>query len=466
MNILQACADPHLFAPWFKNRTTWEAWFAYLAALFGLPMTAEQLSTYQQCTGRTAPPIQAADESWLVCGRRAGKSFVLALVAVFLACFRDYRQYLALGERGTILVIAADRRQARSIIRYIRAMLTRIPMLKRMIERETAESFDLTNSVTIEVGTASFRAARGSTLVAALCDELAFWHTDDSANPDYEVLDAIRPGMATIPGAMLLCASSPYAKRGALHDAHKRYFGKDGQVLIWQAPTRTMNPSVSQRIIDAAMDRDPAAAASEYLAQFRNDIAAFVPREVVEACVVSGEREVPRKDGVAYSAFVDPSGGSSDSMTLAIGHEERGDAIVDVLREIPAPFDPESVVEQFVKSLRSYGVTTVTGDRYAGEWVQQSFRKRGIDYKPSELPKSALYVDLLPRLNAKTIRLLDNARLVNQLSALERRTSRGGKDSIDHPPGAHDDLANVVAGLAANIVKRGFVRSGELRLLG
>ena len=38
--------------------------------------------------------------------------------------------------------------------------------------------------------------------------------------------------------------------------------------------------------------------------------------------------------------------------------------------------------------------------------------------------------------------------MVNQLASLERRTSRGGKATIDHSPGAHDDVANVVAGVA------------------
>jgi hypothetical protein len=60
----------------------------------------------------------------------------MALLAVFLACFREYRLYLQPGERAAVLVIAADRRQARTIMRYVRGMLTRIPMLRRMIERE------------------------------------------------------------------------------------------------------------------------------------------------------------------------------------------------------------------------------------------------------------------------------------------------------------------------------------------
>jgi hypothetical protein len=93
--------------------------------------------------------------------------------------------------------------------------------------------------------------------------------------------------------------------------------------------------------------------------------------------------------------------------------------------------------------------TTQTLTHAAGEWPRQAFRKRGVQYEPSEQPKNSLYTDLLPKLNSRTIRLLDNTRSINQLAALERRTSRGGKDTIDHPPGGHDDVANVIAGVAA-----------------
>ena len=130
------------------------------------------------------------------------------------------------------MVIATDRKQARVIFRYICALLTRVPLLARMIERKTVEAFDLSNSVSIEVQTASYRSTRGYTIVAALCDEIAFWPTDNAAEPDYEIINALRPGMATIPGALLLCASSPYARRGALWDAHRRHHGKDGDPIL------------------------------------------------------------------------------------------------------------------------------------------------------------------------------------------------------------------------------------------
>ncbi|MGE0750815.1 MAG: hypothetical protein AB7K64_09535 [Variibacter sp.] len=447
-SILDATADPNLFAPWFKDRATFAAWFAFLAALFALPMTAEQLAVYQRCTGRTAPPTAPASEAWLVCGRRAGKSFVLALVAVFLATFRSWLPHLAPGERGTILIIATDRRQARVILRYVSALLTQVPMLRRIIERDTTSGFDLSNAVTIEVSAASFRSVRGYTLLAALLDEIAFFRTDDAANPDYEILAAVRPGMATIPGAMLLCASSPYARRGALWDAHRRHFGRDGDpVLVWQAATRDMNPTVPRRVIDEATERDPASAAAEYGAQFRSDIESFVTREVVDACITLGVRERPRLAGFTYRAFVDPSGGSADAFTLAIAHREDRNSLLDVIRERRPPFAPTAVVADFSALLKSYGITSVTGDRYAGEWPREAFRAHGISYEPAPKPKSDLYRDLLPALNSRSVDLLDDPKLMAQLVGLERRTARGGRDSIDHAPGAHDDIANAVAGV-------------------
>jgi len=172
----------------------------------------EQLKIYQQCTARTPAPDKPQKEAWLICGRRGGKSFTLALIAVFLACFFDYKKYLAPGERGTIMVIASDKKQARVIMGYVAGLLENVPMLSRLIDKKLQEAIHLTNRISIEVQTASFRRVRGYTVVAALCDEIAFWRSEDSTNPDFEILDALRPAMATIPNAMLLCASSPYAR--------------------------------------------------------------------------------------------------------------------------------------------------------------------------------------------------------------------------------------------------------------
>ena len=147
---------------WFKD-DSWHAWRVVLRAIFGLPITgAADRVTFQQLTGRTIPPSEPVKEAWLVCGRRAGKSIVAALCAVFLACFKNYSDILAPGERGTVMIVAADRRQARVVYRYIVAFLELVPRLAAMIERKTAEGLDLTNGISIEIHTASFKAVAGS----------------------------------------------------------------------------------------------------------------------------------------------------------------------------------------------------------------------------------------------------------------------------------------------------------------
>jgi hypothetical protein len=142
VNIIDAIRDPKVFGTHF-TADTWAAWLAFLATLFGLPMSDEQLAIYQKHTGRSVPPTTRLHEAWLIIGRRGGKSFILALIATFLACFFDWRPYLGPGEVATIMIIARDRRQARVIKRFVTGLLHDVPMLRRVVEDETQETITL-----------------------------------------------------------------------------------------------------------------------------------------------------------------------------------------------------------------------------------------------------------------------------------------------------------------------------------
>ena len=365
-------------------------------------------------------------------------------------------------------MLAADRKQARSIFRFTVGLLKAVDMLADMIEDETADTITLNNRVVIEIATASFRVTRGYSFAAILADEIAFWRSDDSANPDQEIIAALRPGLATIPSSMMLLASSPYRKRGVLHSSYVKHYGQDdARVLVWKATSLEMNPALDPRIVEEAYEDDPDAAAAEYGGEFRNDLSDFVPATVVAAATVPGRFEIAPMMGQTYVAFVDPSGGTgADSMTIAVAHREGERAILDAVREARPPFSPEQVTQDFATLLKSYRVTRVQGDRYAGEWPRERFRLHGIEYTLSEQPKSDLYRDFLPVLNSGRAELLNNKRLASQLCGLERRTARSGRDSIDHAPGAHDDIANVAAGalLLANAKNMAPAKVEPLRL--
>ena len=429
-SILEALDDPDLFRGMFDT-PSWEPWLAFLEALQALPMSAEHLALYRKHTGRSEPPTEPARYAELVVGRRGGKSRILALIATYLACVLDHRDHIVPGETPVVAIIAKDRQQAKVILNYIAGFIRSIPLFAELLEEELAETLRLANGVVVEVHTASIGAPRGRTFLAVLCDELAFWVTGEGANPDVEVLNAVRPGLSTIPYSLLLIASSPYAKRGVLYQNYAKYFGKDdAPVLVWQGSTEEMNSSlVGDPLIAEMYAEDNERALAEFGAQFRSDIVAFITREAVEDVVAHGVRELPAGDGITYAAFVDPSGGSADSMTLAIGHcESSGVAVLDCVREIRPPFSPDTVVEEFAALLKSYGVSRVTSDFYGGEWPRERFASHGIALDVSTRNKSQIYGEFLPALNGQRVRLLDLPRLIGQLVSLERRTARGGRD--------------------------------------
>ena len=232
-----------------------------------------------------------------------------------------------------------------------------------------------------------------------------------------------------------------------MYEAHREFYGNDDPgVLVWQAETRVMNPTISEQLIQRELERDPDPAPAEWLAKFRDDLESAFSVEAVRACIVPGRDELPPSGSLSYKCFVDPSGGRHDSFTLAISHCGKDVAVLDAVHEWRAPFDPSVVVKEASDITRKYRCSKITGDDYSAEWTAEAFKKHRITYEKSEKNKSELYLALIPAVNAKQVELLDHPRLLEQLRRLERRKGRTGRDSIDHPPRLSDDLVNAVAG--------------------
>ena len=371
VTLAHAIEHPDLFGRLFRGKS-WRRWKAFIAALFAEPLGAEALAAYQHHTERTEPPTAPFREAALVCGRRGGKSRILALLAVYVACFRDYTPYLAPGEVPVVALIAKDRAQARVLLRYVIGLLRAVPVLNPLIVDELAESVTLSNGVIIEIHTGSIASPRGRTYVGVLCDEIAFWPaSDDCANPDAEVIASVRPGLASIPNSLLVMASSPYWQRGVLWQTFNRHWGRNGsRVLVWRGTTEEMNSKIDPAVIAEAYEEDPASARGEYGAQFRTDFGAFVSREVVEAAVVRGRYELPPVRGIEYFGFLDGSSGAGgDRMTMAISHRTADEiAVLDCVRGFSPPFSPASVSAECAGVFKSYRVSKDSG-RPVGSWL-------------------------------------------------------------------------------------------------
>lgn len=381
------------------------------------------------------------------------------MAAAYFAGCVDYEGRFAPGQRGRLPVMATATNTAKEAFNYLLGIFTEVPMFADILDGEpTQDTIRLSNRVDILVTPASFKTVRGSTLVAAVCDEIAFWHIENAANPDKEILRALRPGLSTL-GGPLFVLSSPYAKKGELYASYRRDFGPTGdpRVLVIQAPTLSMHRTPAlEREVKRAFERDPEAAKAEFGAEFRDGISDFVSPEVVASCTDGGISLREPEVGLTYGAFIDPAGGSGqDSFTLAIAHRAAdGTGVLDLVAGIAPPFSPEGACIEFAATLKRYGVSKVTGDNYAAEWPKEMMRKHGITYERSDKPKGAIYADFLPLLNSRRVLLLDDAVMRRELCGLERRTAWGGKDSIDHPANSHDDRINAAAGVLVKVTKR------------
>jgi len=434
-----------------------ESWLAgrtLLKVSVAEPLTDAELAVFQACTGRERPPTVPPREIWEASGRRSAKSFRAALNGVWAATCRHYTT--ARGERVTVLLMGADKEQAVILRNYAGGIIDTIPELARLVVRRTKWRVELATGVDVQVATSDYRLVRGRTVCLAVCDELAFWKSETSTSPDVEVIGALRPSLATIAGAQLVAVSTVYSRAGALFRTFETYYGQDDPtILCWKAPTATMNPTIAPDLIARELAEDPERAKAEWLSEWRTDTEQLVTLEAVRACVIAGRREQAPVADVKYYGFTDPSGGSSDSMTLCIGHREGSHVVVDAIRERKPRFDPKAVVAEFAELLRSYRVRAIRGDRFGGAWVQAAFRDAGVEYLPAEAPKSELYARVVPMINTGSLDLLDLPVLCAQLAGLERRVVRGtGREVIDHGPHSHDDVANAVAGLAAMITRR------------
>ncbi|QJQ99797.1 hypothetical protein [Halomonas sp. PGE1] len=462
MNIVDFIESPQLTPGSFEG-DSWEPWKAVLSGAFGLPMNSKRLATFDRLAGGRPAPTRRVRELWVVAGRRSAKSNTSAAVAVYLATvgaeLDGLLNKLKPGERGVVNIIAVDREQAKVAFGYVAGIIEASPLLSRMVTKKGAEFIDLNNRVTIEVATNSFKAVRGRTLLASILDECAFYRDEASATPDVELYRAIVPGLATT-GGLLIGISSPYARKGLLYNKHKRHFGQDSDVLVIQGGTQQFNPTIDARVIEEALEEDPAGAKSEWLGQFRDDVSDFLTRDVVDAAARPSPLELPPMQRQRYFGFVDPAGGGKDEFTVGIGHVEDGCTVVDVVRGRRGT--PASIVEEYAALLKDYRISRATSDRYAGQWPVDEFKKHGITVEQSAKPKSQMYMDALSAFNSGQVQIPPCDKLLTQLAALERRTSRGGQDSIDHPPGGHDDRANVVAGLLANSRKSNFIDYGAL----
>lgn len=460
ISLLDALADQRLLgaSPVFRDLRPWRRWLTFLRAAYGLPLdlTEERVFLRHTSRARYAPPAGGYPEVAVVTGRQSGKTRIASAIVAYEAALappcRD-------GELYALLLAQDSRASVRTSFSYVASLFDSSPILRRMIKNRTSDTLELENGMRVAAYPCRPASIRGLRARVVVLDELAYFRSSEMLPQDTEMLRAVRPTLATT-GGRLVVLSSPYGQSGALWELHRRHFGRDDSpTLVWQADAPAMNPTLPRDYLRRMREDDPEAYRSEVLGEFRAGVSTLLDPQALDACVADW-REQPPTEGVAYRAFVDPSGGRRDAFTCAIGHRDGERCVVDVVRAWSAPFNPSGVVSECGDLLRRYRVSQVTGDRFGGDWPREAFRAHGLDYRVADKDRSALYLELVPQVNAGSVAIPNDPPLLRELRGLERRRGPSGRDRVDHLRGRHDDRANALAGLVCLLGPQRIRRAG------
>jgi hypothetical protein len=447
ITITDFVTDPRLLGDFYAG-PSWAAAKVILRAMHGLPLRGAEAFLFHELAGGRDAPQRPAKQVVIKAGRRFGKDSIAAGDMTFSAAITDHRPFLRPGERAVCLCVSVDKASATRFLRYVKGYFSACPLLKSLVSGETREGLILeSRAVEIVVTSSAYQTARGLTAAHICLNEAAFMPKEHSAAPDIELYRSLLPALATLPTSRLMVVSSPYTRDGLLYDLVSKHYAKNHDILVFSGTSRQGNPTLDPAMIEQAVADDPVGAPAEWLAAWRDGVASFIPKEVIDALI---DRDIVARaptGGVVYFGFVDAAGGvvGGDSFTCAIAHAEDDAVVLDCIFERPGPFNPGVVVAEICALLRSYGITSVTGDRYSAAWVRSAFTDNGCGYHQSQRDRSAIHSDFLPLATSGRARLLESAKMVSQFTSLQR-ISGAGKDRVDHPRGGADDISNSVAG--------------------
>jgi hypothetical protein len=327
------------------------------------------------------------------------------------------------------------------------------------VASKRSDGIELTNGISIVCYPCSYIAVRGVSIVCCICDELAFWrHEVTAANPEEEVLSALRPAMATFSTAKMIKISTPYRKEGVLWREFQQRAELDH--LVWQLPSPEMNPTLQPSVLEQERRLDEENFRREFLAEFTDQIAAWVVPDVLDPCIVRGRTQLPRVEDASYVVAVDPALKHND-FALAVLHKTADGLVVDRVARWAgtkkAPLGYEWVCGEIARIADEYGTREVWGDQYCAAVIRQYFDKLGIRYHEYTFgahTRSDLFGNLRHLLVQRKIELLDEPVLLRELRALEERSTPNGNIDIRPSHSQKDDVAVAVALAAFELTKQ------------
>ncbi len=454
LNIIQFAENPVVLGLSFAKRPVQKI---ILKALYGLPLNEKELKIFNTLTkgkGRYRPGMEKT-EAVMCLGARAGKSFIASICALYEATVgwknKPWKETLSPGEFVYVCIVATKELQARQIIQTnCLRMLERSPMLKGLIKKSTELEITLKNYVKIISGPCNSTALRGLPIAVLIMDEIAFYRIE-GPKADEAIFNSLRPRMAQFIEGKLFLISTAGSKQGLFFNFFDEGFRVEDRLTI-QANTRYVNPEIPQKFLDKEKARDIDNWAREFEGIFSEKLESFFGFELMQK-VFTLAGDIPYKAEYHYHLGLDQSGLSGrDRFALAIAHKEGDLAVVDIVRSWETK-DLDIILDEIKTLAKAYHINEAIIDKYSKGYVENSFRKIGLEVKirPS---LADVFVVLKAKMIQDKLQLPDRSDLKagmrntiaiynksNQLTIIHQRGPEGHADSLDAVSGAVFEVA-------------------------
>jgi hypothetical protein len=397
----------------------------------------------------------------LACGRRAGKTSMGALVAVWDACLRpELARRVRARERRYAVCVAVNVAQARLFVAAARSIVEASPLLAGLVADAGDDAIEFSTGCTIAAFPCTSRGARGWPISTLLLDEFAH-HVDGEGNSAAEsVWRALTPSCAQFGReARIIVASTPWGAEGAFAELwHRAAAGEIPDAVAHHATSAEANPTLDPDFLRGEFERDPHTFEGEYEARFVASGGAYLDVRRLAEAVVDRDELGPR-DGTGWVLGLDLGFASDPTGVVLVA---RDPATPERLRvglvrkwqpQKARSFEERRAIEDSlladVAEIAHHFNAPVVADQHLAPQVRDFLSRRGVHAETLSLSaetKSLAFSELRSRIYSGSIELPDHAELLAELRAL-RAQFRAGRASVVTPRTArgHSDLSVALA---------------------
>lgn len=407
----------------------------------------------------------------LIIGRRGGKTTIASILAAYCAIKCNWKNYLKKTPKASVVVLSHGVEFSMEVLDILKSFFEESPVLSRLIdpeEKNTQRTFNLKvpfigkdgktveySKVQIKVGAASKKTTRGLAICALLCDEIAFWNlSENAAERDIDIIRAVRPALLQFKEqGLLIKLSSPGIKQGILFDEYNSKELPDSYINF-KAPSWVWNTILDKKAYREEWETDEESFDNELRANFVDSISKFILPEYVDLCTMRGitfNAPDDDKKGVSYYAAIDAAFKNDKFTFCLVGIKENR-----IMQYIMKSWEGDRGrtvkaydVAKYIRTVcKDYRLSVVHADQYSFNPLKEIFEKFGITLQENVFTnayKKKIYFNLKKLIHNRTLDLLDNESMLNEIKQLQVEQSATGTIRIGHPVGGHDDHADALA---------------------